>query len=43
MRLYILMREFVLDHAEIIVGVLLTTVVGFLMGTMIGLYLGEAL
>lgn len=42
MQLYILIREFVLDYADTIVGVLMTICLGGLFGLAIGGYLAES-
>ena len=43
MKLYIIAKEFILDHGELIAAITAVTVMGFLMGTIIGLYLADGL
>jgi len=43
MKHLIFIREFILDHGELIAAITAVTVMGFLMGTIIGLYLAEGL
>ncbi len=43
MKLYILAKEFILDHGEAIAAIVITVTMGTLFGTIIGLYLAEGL
>ena len=43
MKLYLMAREFILDHGEAIAAIVITVVMGTLFGTIIGLYLADGL
>ena len=43
MKLYIIAKEFILDHGEAIAAIVITVTMGTLFGTIIGLYLADGL